>query len=67
MAIPAGEHTIEFRFEPQSYVTGNRISLWAAIITYLLLIAAALHALGIIKPKTQSVSLTHNTKRTDSN
>ncbi|MDP4212831.1 MAG: YfhO family protein [Bacteroidota bacterium] len=40
MAVPAGSHTIEFRFEPQSYVTGNRISVWAAILTYLLLIAA---------------------------
>ena len=41
MAVPAGSHTIEFRFEPKSYVIGNRISVWAAIITYLLLIAAA--------------------------
>ncbi len=32
-------HTIEFRFEPQSYIIGNQISVWAAIITYLLLIA----------------------------
>ncbi|HVY74220.1 MAG TPA: YfhO family protein [Puia sp.] len=40
MAVPAGSHTIEFRFEPKSYITGNRISVWAAIITYLLLIAA---------------------------
>jgi uncharacterized membrane protein YfhO len=41
MAVPAGSHTIEFRFEPRSYVIGNRISVWAAIFTYLLLIAAA--------------------------
>ncbi len=40
MAIPAGSHRIEFRFEPRSFITGNRISVWAAIITYLLLIAA---------------------------
>lgn len=40
MAVPAGSHSIEFRFEPQSYVIGNKISVWAAIITYLLLIAA---------------------------
>jgi hypothetical protein len=41
MAVPAGSHTIEFRFEPRSYTIGNRISVWAAVITYLLLIAAA--------------------------
>ncbi len=41
MSVPAGSHIIEFRFEPRSYVIGNRISVWAAIFTYLLLIAAA--------------------------
>jgi hypothetical protein len=51
MAVPAGEHVIEFRFEPKSYVMGNRISVWAAILTYLLLIVAALQVAGIIKPK----------------
>jgi hypothetical protein len=51
MAVPAGEHVIEFRFEPRSYVMGNRISVWAAILTYLLLIVAALQVAGIIKPK----------------
>jgi hypothetical protein len=30
---------------------GNRISVWAAIITYLLLIAAALHAFFKVKIK----------------
>ena len=51
MSIPAGEHMIEFRFEPQSYIMGNRLSVWASIITYILLIAAALQLLGIIGPK----------------
>jgi hypothetical protein len=45
MSVPAGSHTIEFRFEPQSYVTGNRISVIAAIVTYLLLIAAVVDLL----------------------
>jgi hypothetical protein len=40
MAVPAGSHTIEFRFEPHSFILGNKISVWAAIITYLLLIGA---------------------------
>ncbi len=51
MSVPAGEHTIEFRFEPQSYIMGNRLSVWASIVIYLLLIAAALQLLGIIKVK----------------
>ncbi|MFI5192452.1 MAG: YfhO family protein [Chitinophagales bacterium] len=46
MSVPAGSHTIEFRFEPRSYVIGNRISVWAAIFTYLLLIAAAVQLVG---------------------
>ncbi|HZK64233.1 MAG TPA: YfhO family protein [Puia sp.] len=45
MSVPAGSHTIEFRFEPRSYVIGNRISVWAAIFTYLLLIAAVVQLL----------------------
>jgi Bacterial membrane protein YfhO len=55
MSVPAGHHTIEFRFEPQSYIMGNRISIWAVLITYLLLIGAALEMLGIIKPKAESL------------
>ncbi len=55
MSVPAGEHTIEFRFEPKSYMMGNRLSIWAGIITYLLLICAALQMAGIIKPKAQSL------------
>jgi len=53
MSVPAGDHTIEFRFEPKSYILGNQISVWAAILTYLLLIAALLHAMGIIKVKSK--------------
>ncbi len=40
MAVPAGKHTIEFRFEPRSYAAGNTISTWSALILYLLLIGA---------------------------
>jgi hypothetical protein len=40
MAVPAGDHHIEFRFEPKSFTTGNTLSVLAAIITYLLIIAA---------------------------
>lgn len=37
--LPAGKHTIEFRFEPKAYFTGNTITLWSAILIYLTLIA----------------------------
>ena len=57
MSVPAGDHTIEFRFEPKSYVLGNQISVWAAILTYLLLIAAFLQVLGIKSLKPQSLKL----------
>lgn len=37
LAVPAGKHAIEFRFEPEDYVTGDRISLIAGIISILAL------------------------------
>jgi len=40
MPVPAGNHTIEFRFEPRSYITGERITLFASIVGWLLLIGA---------------------------
>jgi uncharacterized membrane protein YfhO len=40
MPVPAGEHTIEFRFEPKVYESGNTISVWASIIALILLITA---------------------------
>ncbi|MDR3711982.1 MAG: hypothetical protein P4L51_04140 [Puia sp.] len=44
MPIPAGEHCIEFRFEPQSYKLGNRISVLSSVVAYLLLAAAIVSA-----------------------
>jgi hypothetical protein len=39
MYIPAGNHNIEFRFEPQSYTIGRLTSIIANIFVALLIIA----------------------------
>jgi hypothetical protein len=39
MAIPAGEHAIEFRFEPHSYKVGMMLTTWFNLAIYGLLIA----------------------------
>ncbi|WP_299579071.1 YfhO family protein [uncultured Sunxiuqinia sp.] len=39
MPVPQGIHEIEFKFEPQSYVIGNRISLASSLILILALLA----------------------------
>jgi hypothetical protein len=41
MPVPAGQHTITFRFEPASYITGYKVALWSGILLYLALAAAA--------------------------
>src|SRR5690606_27619148 len=38
MTIPQGKHTIEFKFEPRSYIVGEKISLIFSIIMTLALI-----------------------------
>lgn len=42
MKIPAGDHTITFRFEPSSYKIGNEVSLASSVILLILLIGIAL-------------------------
>jgi hypothetical protein len=44
MIIPKGEHTIEFKFEPQSYYLGNKIS-YAGSIFFILLVMTYLFLL----------------------
>jgi uncharacterized membrane protein YfhO len=41
MVVPAGNHTVTFKFEPQSYKTGNRVSLASSVILLAMLIYAA--------------------------
>lgn len=39
LAVPAGKHTIELRFEPASYKTGNAVSIIVGALSILILIA----------------------------
>jgi hypothetical protein len=38
MMVPAGDHTIEFRFEPRPYYTGNKISFAGSVIVMLIVL-----------------------------
>jgi Bacterial membrane protein YfhO len=40
LPLPAGDHTIEFRFEPASYKIGNTLGLIASLAAYILLLLA---------------------------
>jgi len=41
MVLPAGEHKLQFRFEPSVYVVGEKISLISSIILILLIVILA--------------------------
>jgi hypothetical protein len=41
MRVPAGEHTIEFKFEPASFYTGEKIAMAGSGIILLLLLGVA--------------------------
>ncbi|MCO6498457.1 MAG: YfhO family protein [Chitinophagaceae bacterium] len=47
MYLPAGEHNIQFRFEPESYKQGRMITIISSIIIYLLLLISI--GLGLFK------------------
>lgn len=49
LVVPAGEHTIEFKFEPSSYHTGESISLAGSILLVLVLIGAVVYELKFDK------------------
>lgn len=40
MIVPAGSHTIEFRFEPKSFYAGTKIALTSSILVILLVLGA---------------------------
>ena len=54
MKIPAGEHMIEFKFEPASYAIGSKAAVGSSIIIWLLLFGAIIT--GFKKPKTNNAS-----------
>lgn len=51
MIVPAGDHEIRFSFKPDSYITGNKISLGSSIVLILLFAAYFIYN-RIFKPKT---------------
>jgi uncharacterized membrane protein YfhO len=40
LVLPAGEHKIEFKFHPDTYYTGDKISFASSIILILIVIGA---------------------------
>lgn len=52
MVVPAGEHTIEFKFEPKSYYTGEKISGISSIFIILILLSSLYFYLR--KPKEEA-------------
>ena len=47
MTIPAGSHTVTFSFEPESYKTGNKVSLAGSVMLLALLLMSVL---AFLKP-----------------
>ena len=40
MVLPSGEHSIEFRFEPESYFKGKKIATASSYLLFILLLGA---------------------------
>jgi uncharacterized membrane protein YfhO len=40
MYVPAGDHEIEFRFEPKSFTTGRTITIISNIIVFISMLVA---------------------------
>lgn len=38
MPIPAGKHTVEFRFEPEVYYTSYKVAFWSTLLMYFIFI-----------------------------
>jgi hypothetical protein len=44
MQVPAGQHTIEFKFEPKEYAIGNTVSLISSILMLLIVVGGVVYA-----------------------
>ena len=51
LEVPAGQHTIEFTFEPKVYSYGNMITTVSTLLLVLMIIGTILIELEVIKPK----------------
>ena len=51
MQVPAGKHTIEFRFAPKSYEIGNTVSMISSIVLLLVIAGAVFY--GVKKKPTE--------------
>lgn len=58
LAVPAGKHTIQFHFEPESYKLGNTLVLWSSIFVYALLLVGGFMLWRKRKKETSSTNLT---------
>jgi uncharacterized membrane protein YfhO len=60
MPVPAGKHTITFKFEPSVYFTSYTLALIGNIILYLMLVAAIVYA--IIKYRKDGLTVSEKKK-----
>jgi len=44
MPVPAGNHTIEFKFEPKEYTLGNTVSLISSVLMLLIVVGGVFYA-----------------------
>ncbi|GAB2948556.1 YfhO family protein [Hymenobacter coalescens] len=45
LPVPAGKHTVEFKFEPKQYTLGNTVSLVSSVLLLLVLVGGVVYAL----------------------
>jgi uncharacterized membrane protein YfhO len=53
MPVPAGKHTIEFKFEPAEYGTGNTVTLISSVLMLAVVFGGIFYAFRTATPKEQ--------------
>ncbi|MBS1735963.1 MAG: YfhO family protein [Bacteroidetes bacterium] len=61
MYLPAGKHSIEFKFEPKSYTIGRMISIIASLLVFLIILLAVFFKVKNRESGTISAAATVNT------